>query len=91
MAIKPLNAEEPKSKIGLFLPALITFGPVILWMGLQGSIDYSVKDPHAPLTFWLTHGESVIGLIMLMLGLALLKIRQDRIEKRLDELERLRN
>ena len=90
MAIKPLNAAKPKSKIEPFLPSLITGGPLFLWMGLQNGIQDSVKNPNS-LLFWLNHGIAMAGLFMLMFGLALLKIRQDRIEKRLDELERLRS
>lgn len=90
MTVKPLNTAKPKSKIEPFLPVLITSGPLFLWMGLENGIEDSVKNPHS-MPFWLTHGVAMAGLFMLMFGLVLLKIRQDQLEKRLDELERRRN
>ncbi len=86
MAVKPTNVEKPKSKIEPFLPVLIIFGPMFMLMGLHAGLVTAVRRPD-----WLDYFTALAGAFMLIFGLVLLKLRQDSLEKRLDEMERLKN
>ncbi len=80
MAVKLTNIGKAKLWIDGFLPGLLIAGPYSLLVGAV-----KVSEHH--------HASASLtgGTIMLVLGLILLKIKQDGIEKRLDELERLKN
>ena len=90
MATKLTNTEKPKQTLESLLPVLITSGPLFLWMGLQDGINTALqgtlKGPD-----WLAMGISTVGFLMLMLVLVALLFKQQRLERRLDELERLKN
>lgn len=83
MAVESSRTDRPKSDINALLPSLLIGGPVWVFMSIiQGQT--SKFD-------WLVVSFAFIGLAMLILGLTLLLIKQRRLEKRLDELERLKN
>ena len=88
MGVKLSNTNKSKWNVETFLPVLLTSGPVFLWMGLQSGINIAfaseLRGPN-----WLTMGVSTGGLFMLILGLAALLFKQRRLERRLEELERL--
>ena len=90
MAAKPSNTDKPKSMIEAFLPVLITFGPVFLWMGLQYGINTALQSAFRR-PDWLSMGMSMAGFLMLTLGLLALLLKQQRLELRLNELERLKS
>jgi hypothetical protein len=95
MAIELSNVDKPKSKMEPFLPALIAFGPIFLLNGLSNMVDMIGlhNSFHSPMSGinWRGRGEATAGAFMLVIGLVVLKLRQDNIEKRLNELERLRD
>ena len=90
MAIKITNMGKPSFVLEAVLPVLITSGPLFLWMGLQNGINTALqstlKSPD-----WLAMGTSIVGFLMLMLGLLALLLKQQRLGRRIDELERLKN
>ena len=81
MITKLPNSAKTKSKIDDFLPALLSFGPFLMVIGLHGPVN-----SHA----WSGFAVAVIGCVMLSIGLTLLFAKQVRMEHRLDELERLK-
>ena len=90
MAAKLSNAGKPKWTIEVFMPVLLSFGPLFLSMGLQNGIQ-TLSQRAMIRPNWLNYGEATIGVLMLSAGLMLLMIKQFRLEQRLNELERLKN
>ena len=87
MATKISNAEKPKAKINPLLPSLIFFGPFLMVLGLHYPLIYTqFKRPD-----WLDYGIAIAGVFVLAYGLTLIAWKQVALERRLDELERLKN
>ncbi len=80
MAVKLVYTKKPEFSVDMFTPGLLIAGPCSLFAGILKAANH--HHSFASLTG---------GTVMLILGLVLLKLRQDRLEKRLDELERLKN
>ncbi len=61
--------------------------------GLHFGIDDALSRTHALSNSaeWFNYSVALVGMSMLVYGLALLKSKQDQLEKRLDELEGLKN
>ncbi|MGI4787313.1 MAG: hypothetical protein ACRYFS_00540 [Janthinobacterium lividum] len=90
MAVKLSNIPKPNQVLERFLPVLITSGPVFLWMGLQDGVNTALQSS-GKRPDWLSFGIAIAGFFMLMLGLVALLLKQQRLEQRLTELERLKN
>ena len=88
MGVKVSTVEKPKRTLEALLPVLITSGPLFLWMGLQNGINFALQS-ELKSPSWLEMMISVAGLFMLIFGLAALLLKQRRLERRLEELERL--
>ena len=82
MAIKLTNTEKPKPPLEAFLPPLLTFGPIFIVLGLEGTIGSQTLH-------WFGLPLAFIGSGMLSVGLGALYTKQARIEARLSEIERL--
>ncbi len=77
-------ASTNKTKTSPFLIAGIVFGPILMLMGLHYPLLLETKRPD-----WFGYGIAVAGTFVLILGLSMLLAKQQKIERRLDELERL--
>lgn len=88
MAAKLMTAGGPKfgtylsQTRDMFLPSLIIFGPSMMLMGLSHGLISGVNNPG-----W----AATTGTLMLIFGLLALYSKQRHIEKRLEELERMKN
>ena len=87
MDAKLSSVKKPLAKINPLLPALICFGPVAMWMGFHAPFIYA----HLSKPDWFDNGIAMTGTFMLMIGLVMIASRQVALERRLDELERLKN
>lgn len=85
MAVKPTNIEEPKPSVYAFLPLLLGIAPTLTVSGLH----MLLADPKS--STWL--GYLTVGAGIFILGYVAVVIfgKQVQLEKRLDELERLKN
>jgi len=90
MAVKLSSTNKSKWNVETFLPVLLTSGPLFLWMGLQNGINIALQSEMKSPS-WLEMGESMAGIFMLMLGLLALLLKRRRLERRLDDLERLKS
>ena len=79
-------AAASKNKANPLLIAGIVFGPVLILMGLHYPLLFAIKRPD-----WFGYGIAVAGTFLLILGLVMMLARQQHLERRLDELERLKN
>jgi uncharacterized membrane protein YcjF (UPF0283 family) len=86
IATKLSNTGKPKYNAEAFMPPLLTFGPVFMWMGLNAGLITAFNRPD-----WFAFGLATAGTMMLSAGLGLLLRKQARLEQRLNELERLKN
>ncbi len=87
MATKISDAEKPEAKIKPILPFLIIFGPFLMVLGLHYPLIYAqFKRPD-----WLDYGIAIAGVFILAYGLTLMAWKQVALERRLDELERLKS
>ena len=86
MAAKPSNTEKPQAEINSFLPFILSFGPVLMFSGFYKAFTNAVGANNL-----VTVSFEVVGTLLLALGLGMLLANQQRLERRLDELERLRN
>ena len=87
MAVRSPQADKPKAKINPFLPTLICFGPIAMWLGFHAPLVYT----HLSKPDWLDNGIAITGTFMLTFGLVMIAGKQVVLERRLDELERLKN
>ncbi len=88
--LKPDNSNDPTTDqrlaaVAQLVPAVLSFGPLLMVIGLQGILT-TQKYGGAPYLF--DYLIALAGALSLSLGLVFLFARQGRIVQRLDELER---
>ena len=81
----PTPTSPVRTPFEAFQPALLTFGPLFMYIGLTGLSDI----PRAQNTLYLfDHLFALAGVVGLTIGLSLLFVKQVRIMQRLDALEK---
>ena len=88
--LKPGKSNNPAidqrlAAVAQLIPAVLSFGPFFMVMGLQGMLT---TQKHGGTPYLFDYLIALAGVLSLSLGLMFLFARQGRIVQRLDELER---
>ncbi len=71
--------------VAQLMPAVLSFGPFLMFMGLQGILT---TQKHGGTPYLFDYLIALAGVLSVSLGLVFLFVRQSRIVQRLDRLER---